>query len=76
MAAECEKNKGLGPRIRKAGLVDLEVSFRDPAEDPKKNIAMVTLNGSMIVVRLPRERPVAEVAPAGLAGTQLNNRVR
>lgn len=81
MAAECKKTASLGPRMKKSGLVDLEVSFRAPVEvtkpeEAKQNVAMVTLNGSFIMIKLAHSRPVSEVAPAGLTGTQLNNRVR
>lgn len=76
MAAECKKTPSLGPRMKKSGQTELEISFRAPAEDPKLNIVMVNLNGSFITIKLPYGRPLGEVAPAGLAGTQLNNRVR
>lgn len=72
----CRKRTDLGPRMLRAGLVDLEVAFRAPSADPKANLASVTINGTFIMVRLPHDRPAAEVAPPGLMATQLNNRVR
>ena len=76
LSAACQKITNLGPRIQRAGLVDIDISFRAPAAEPKGNIAAITLNGSQIVIRLPHGLPAAEVAPPGLMATQLNNRVR